>query len=253
MRLILMDESIQCAFKSLLQVVFFYLPIRRPGQEGFYVISVALLYRRIPVISEFCLKTKFTKKEIRMMRTKYLVRSDKGNHELVRVSGKKWYQIAKESKLLPKEQRRYFIRDVIPYDGDYDILYVEVSEDEYREWKHEERIAYRNREQSKNFSFCSLEAELEDEEELYVSNTACTIPGAEDMFFEKNILNALLDALDNWKPWARELLLQWYIKGARRSSTKWLARYCGVTEETARQYRKKFDAFVRNFLKEYSE
>jgi len=184
------------------------------------------------------------------MKRTYLVRSNQENQALVNVSGEEWYQLLNENSHLPKEQRRYFIRDVIIEDEIYDTIVMEVSEDEYKAWKRDAQRSRRNRKYAEQFDLLPLDAPLEVEQDLFLFQTITDCKSSEDAFFTNHVFTDLREALDAWKPWASSLL-QLYIKGERRSSTKWLAKTCGVSVQTARSYKREFESFIRNFVHEY--
>ena len=184
-----------------------------------------------------------------MIRTKYLVRSNREENTLIMVSGKEWYQIVTENKKLPEDQHRYFIRDVIIDNENSDRLIIEGSKEEYKAWRHDEQVARRNREYAQKYDFLPFDAPLEKIQDLFLSETLSDSMSAEDTFFANHVMEEILSSLDKWKPWATNLL-QLYLKGERRSSTKWLAKHCEVSEQTARRYKREFERVLRELLHE---
>ena len=171
---------------------------------------------------------------------------------LIQVSGEEWHNIVLRNKNLPKEQRRYFIKDIIADDGDCDILIIEVTKEEYKVWRRERQITWRNHMLSQQYSFLSIYDKLgEQDEDNVVLETLGTNLSAENDFFCKQLFEDLVSSLEEWKPWGRELLLR-YMRGESRASTKWLAKFCCVSEQTARQYKREFERFVKTFFENFS-
>jgi len=73
----------------------------------------------IPVISEFLISPFISKiqifKEITVMKNTYLVYKDVNaeKKELVVATPQEWHNIMEENKRLPREQRRFFIKECI--------------------------------------------------------------------------------------------------------------------------------------------
>lgn len=79
----------------------------------------------------------------------YLVRSTNTSEApLVEVTGKQWFEIVKENKGLPKSRQRYFIVDQITEGSFVDRIVIEVSEQEYKQWKNERQVLRRKVEQT---------------------------------------------------------------------------------------------------------
>lgn len=183
------------------------------------------------------------------MKIKYLVRSA-DEDRLIQVSGKEWYEITEESNRLPKEQQRYFIRDVIEDRGDMDVLVLEVSKEEYGKWKIYTQWVRRHCVPDKDTPILSLEAPVSELRNIPIIDTLPADNSAEEEYFRAHLLEDLQASLDEWKPWARELL-RLYMNGERQSSTtKWLANTCGVSEQTARRYKQAFKQRVKEFFSE---
>ena len=72
----------------------------------------------------------------------YLVRviSSENEPRLEEISGKEWKQIVSANKILPKEQKRYFMVSRIPVNGGYDRMYIEIPYEEYKTWNSEQTV-----------------------------------------------------------------------------------------------------------------
>jgi len=53
--------------------------------------------------------------------------------------------------------------------------------------------------------------------------------------------------LNNWNPWGIDLL-EFYIAGQKNSCTKEIAVKYKVSEQTARKYKRQFEAFVKKYF-----
>ena len=97
------------------------------------------------------------------------------------------------------------------------------------------------------FEHLSLDAEVDSSEVSSLHECVAPTEKTDQPFLDKRLLPDLEKVLSAWKPWANELL-HLYIEGKRRSSTAWLANYCGVSEQMARRYKKEFEVFVKKFF-----
>jgi hypothetical protein len=182
------------------------------------------------------------------MKKTYLVREtqENGSASLVEISGAAWYALVQKNKVLPKEEQRFFIKDVIWDNGVCDVMQVEVSREEYRAWKTEQQRHWRN--QKEGSTVLSLDAPGCDEDKRTLAEVLIGGQGAEDQFLQAHFMESLREELANWRPWGCRLLDQ-YLQGHRRACTPWLAELCGVSQQTARKYKREFEAFLMNFLR----
>lgn len=178
------------------------------------------------------------------LKTTFLVRKikDDAKSGLVRVSAAEWTKILKENKNLPTEQKRYFIIDCI----DDDRMYIEVSLEEHRDWNIRHTISERNRKFGEKFSFCSLEQDIIDHEgisteDILINNNDSIAESESRIHVEE-----FEAALKSWEPWAYDIYLA-YKAGKRRSCTSEIAKKYGVSEQTARSYKRKFEKCLKNF------
>ena len=70
--------------------------------------------------------------------------------------------------------------------------------------------------------------------------------------FEEDVVSQIFliqlqKALEAWNPWAVDFL-DCYLKGKRTSSTALVADKYNVSQRMARNYKKEFEGFVKNFV-----
>lgn len=75
------------------------------------------------------------------MRTTYLLQEKQldGSTCLVETTAENWHAIVRACAKLPTDQRRYFIRDVIPDDKGVDCMFIETTKETWQEWDREQR------------------------------------------------------------------------------------------------------------------
>lgn len=163
-----------------------------------------------------------------------------------------WLGLVEANKLLPPSQRRYFIRDYIADGYELDCMVIEVSRQEYCTWNREHMAAERNRSTGKKFQHLSLDVKLfsADEGES-LQDSLITANLMEDMVCERMLIENLRVSLAHWKPWANGLL-DLYLQGQKKSCTAALAAKYGVSQQTARKYKRQFENFIKNFLSDVS-
>lgn len=181
------------------------------------------------------------------MKTTYLIKSENPemNGALVEITGKEWYEITKLNATLPKEKRRYFIRDTILDGNDSDTIVIEVDQSVYRKWKAEHQALWRHSRENDGIVTLSLDMPIRNGDTLSLMDTVEGTVAAESVYFSEKRIEDLKAALAKWKPWALGLLDE-YMNGSRHI-TKWLADQCGVSEQMARRYRRSFEEFVKKF------
>ena len=175
------------------------------------------------------------------MKTTYLVNDIQadGTCGLIETTAEHWRNITKNNKLLPKADRRYFIKDIIREPGVFDCMIVEVPYTDYLRWDAERSQSTRNRKLKKTYKHCSLDAGHAD---LIPVNYSFE----ETVLGERTVLE-LRDALANWHPWGLDFL--WlYLNGKQTKSASVIARKYGVSKRQARRYKAQFETFVKDFL-----
>lgn len=175
------------------------------------------------------------------MKTTYLIHAPQpdGNTVLVETTAEHWRNIAKNNKLLPKEDQRYFIKEVIREPGVFDCMIVEVPYADYLRWDAERSRPTRNRRLKKAYQHFSLDAGHAD---LIPVNYSFE----ETVLGERTVLE-LRDALANWHPWGLDFL--WlYLNSKQAKSASVIAQKYGVSKRQARRYKAQFETFVKDFL-----
>ena len=175
------------------------------------------------------------------MKTTYLVndRQPDGNVALIETTAERWREIVKANKLLPKEERRYFVVDIINEPGVFDSMIIEVPYEEYLTWDVERNRMIRNKILKKRFQHFSVDAGFTD-----TTPTPCDCEGS---ILGEMMICRLLDALAQWHPWGLDFF--WlYLNGQKGSSTSVVAEKYGVSLRQARRYKEQFEKFVKNFF-----
>ena len=80
------------------------------------------------------------------MKTTYLIKSiqSDGSTALVETSAEHWHEITENNKGPSKDERRYFITDIISESGNLDCMIIEVAYEEYLRWMVERSQTMRN-------------------------------------------------------------------------------------------------------------
>ena len=92
------------------------------------------------------------------MRTTYLLQEKQldGSTCLVETTAENWHAIVRACAKLPTDQRRYFIRDVIPDDKGVDCMFIETTKETWQEWDREQRRIRDNLQHRKQYEHCLL-------------------------------------------------------------------------------------------------
>ena len=173
------------------------------------------------------------------MKTTYLVndRQPDGHVALVETTAERWREIVKENKLLPKEERRYFVVDIINEPGVFDSMIIEVPYEEYLAWDAERNRTTRNRSFKKQFQHFSADVGSAD--------TILSQCAYEETTMSEMSICELCSALANWHPWGLDFL-KLYLKGQKGMSTAVVAQKYGVSQRQARSYRAQFEKFIKS-------
>lgn len=183
------------------------------------------------------------------MKTTFLVYKDTTakEKELCVATHDEWDAILKANRGLPCEQRRYFILDCIEDNNQLDCMYIETSFEEYKTWHSKHIYKQRLRAIEKTYIKLSLDFEVPETNGCILYDA---IPNGTD--FEKELtdeyeIEQLRKLLQQWKPWANELL-DYYLEGKKASCTKEMSRKLGISEQTMRKRKKEFESIVATFL-----
>lgn len=183
------------------------------------------------------------------MKTTYLMNKLQadGTIQLTVVGHEEWLAVVKANKLLPLENQRYFIRDCISDNGDLDWMIIETTREDYLEWHREQTASERNRTWMQTFQKQSLDAEISIEDgTTTLHDMASDMDSIEENYFSQLWIEDLRKALDEWKPWANDLL-NMYLQGQGRSCADVLARKYGISQRMIRKYKVQLKIFIKNF------
>ena len=174
------------------------------------------------------------------MKTTYLINSVQldGSTALAETTAEHWREIVRKNKQLPKEERRYFIDDIIREPGVFDCVIVEVPYKDYLHYDSMRTLLGRNRILKKTYHHFSID-------DGFSAEIPCDYDLEETVLADKMICE-LRDALKEWQPWGIDFL-RLYLNGQKGSSVSIVARKYGVSLRQARRYKDQFNAFVKNF------
>lgn len=184
------------------------------------------------------------------MNTTYLFKEEttNGQKKLRIGTGQEFDEIKLQNRSLPVEERRYFIKEKSLDVENPDILFIEVSREEYIQWNRENNARYKNTLAGQTYSMESLESVLNavahgkvDEAALYDYEA-----GYEEVL-DQAWLDELRKNLMEWRPWAGDLL-DAYLEGEVSICSGMLAKKYGVSLQTTRKYVRQFEQRLKSFL-----
>lgn len=177
------------------------------------------------------------------MKTTYLIRSTQadGSTVLVETSAEHWHEIVENNKLLPKNERRYFITDTINEFGVFDCMIMEVPYADYLPWHSGRSPEARNRVLRKTYQHVSIDAGS-------LENTV-SISNMEDMVEGSVLVAELRNALQIWNTWA-VFVLDMYLGNHHSDAIPFIMAQCSVSKSTAYRYIGQFKSFIKKFLSE---
>ena len=184
------------------------------------------------------------------MKTTYLAFNEINNPNsgLKVITQKEWDDILKKNRTLPRDERRFFIKDTIDDENSLDIMFIEVSRNEYNKWNVEKVKSYKCNKYKSKFSFVSLDDPVTGfSEDLTIEDIVSSDYNLEDDSLEHIENQELRYTLANWKPWA-ETMLDFYLEG-RQSESRFLAKTFGISAQAVNKRKIKFEEFVKNFFR----
>lgn len=186
------------------------------------------------------------------MKNTYLVYKDVNaeEKELVVATPQEWHSIMEENKRLPREQRRFFIKDCISDFEDIDCLYIETSREEYNRWHSRYEVSVQKRKCEKGYRMLSLDYFSDGDDNIPLQNVLASSEDVEKEVGSDMMMQELRRRLNEWKPWANELL-DFYLAGKRASATRFFIQKYGISGTTVQKRKHQLDEFVKNFLKKY--
>lgn len=184
------------------------------------------------------------------MKKTYLVkqRTADGQDRLVSVSYKEWKTLLEENQQLSPVHKHYFIVDRIVDMGEMDMMYIEVTLEEYRQWNRKRMVEVRKYHARRQVRVYSLDAPLGGREgTLCLGHTIASTYQMEDQVCDLVLMMELRSMLKTQAPWYVDLL-DAYLKGEKRTCTKILAPKYGVSAQTIRKYKRQFEELIKKFL-----
>lgn len=182
------------------------------------------------------------------MKTTYLIYQDKSSNKLVVADEQEWKAITAQNLGCPKDQRRYFIADIIVDGDEMDCMIIETTEEEHREWCNERKPVYRNLQAQKLIKFLSLDTTFDTgaEENSLLAFLSCEKDEIGKVQSDIAI-EQLRTALREWKPWAEDML-DLYLQGKKHKCASTLAPKYGLTMRSIQLNMRKFEEFTKKFL-----
>lgn len=181
------------------------------------------------------------------MRTTYLLQEKQldGSTCLVETTAENWHAIVRACAKLPTDQRRYFIRDVIPDDKGVDCMFIETTKETWQEWDREQRRIRDNLQHRKQYEHIPVESMLTMQDDI-LANAGLESEDIADSAVSCLTCAQLRQSVAEWHKWA-PMLMDYYMDGKKTSCTAEVARRCGVSEQVARKYKRQFEKFVGTF------
>ena len=183
-----------------------------------------------------------------MIKSTFLVRDESAAlPALKEVSRDEWHAIISRNKTLPPSEQRYFISDILAEDGDVDIMIMETDCNSYKKWHVENNARCKILKSKVGKKLFSLDAEPGTLECAVVTSALSDGIEIEEPIHNDLAVAALKEAAASWEPWAGDLL-EYYLKGEKRTCTKPLARKYGVCDFTVRRWKKEFEKRCKKFF-----
>lgn len=182
------------------------------------------------------------------MKITYLIYPDKSAQKLVVADQEEWKAIVARNAGCPKDQRRYFIADIIVDGDEMDCMIIETTEGEHRRWCNERKPIYRNLQAQKLIKFLSIDATFDTGTEE--NSLLAFLPSETNEIgnVQSDIaMEQLRVALREWRPWAEDML-DFYLSGDKRTCSSFFALRYGISDRQVRTYKKQFEDFVKKFL-----
>ena len=184
------------------------------------------------------------------MNTTYLFKEETNNgQKKLRIgTGQEFDKIKLQNRSLPVEERRYFIKEKSLDAENPDILFIEVSREEYIQLNRENNARYKNSLAGQTYSMVSLESVMNavahgkvDEAALYDYEA-----GYEECLADL-LLEELCEELRKWKPWAEDMLRTYMTGGTEVCAIQFAEKY-GFSKTTSWRYVRQFEQKVKKFL-----
>ena len=142
------------------------------------------------------------------MKTTVLVYIDRENTSMgMRIASQEEFtKILIKNKELPLQERRLFTKDVIADTDGLDVMYIETGLSEYQKWNSKQTYRNRIQNEKRNYKFLSTDTLCANEDAGALTDFVADSFCVEKAVVEKETMRQLRAALENWKPWANEVL-----------------------------------------------
>ena len=177
-----------------------------------------------------------------------MIYQDKTSKKLVIADEQQWKEITAQNLSCPKDQRRYFIADIIVDGDEMDCMIIETTEEEHRRWCTERKPIYRNLKAQKLVKVLSIDATFDTGTEE--NSLLAFLPSETNEIgnVQSDIaMEQLRVALREWKPWAEDML-DLYLQGKKHKCASTLAPKYGLTMRSIQLNMRKFEEFTKKFL-----
>ncbi len=183
------------------------------------------------------------------MKTTYLIyKQINGIRQLTAATQAEWDAILKKNKQLPLSEQRRFMKDCFEDGGELDCMYIEVPTLEHREWNSKNTVQQRKRKKEALHTHLSLDTSVSDADHESLHECVPSDFNLERLATDRVLIEELRQALRKWKPWAEELL-ELYLFGKKRSSTKVLCEKYHLSYRAVQKRKAAFEKFILDFLK----
>ena len=186
------------------------------------------------------------------MKNTFLVFNDKTNPTsgLHVATPQEWNQILKRNKTLPRDQRRFFIKDAFEDFGEIDCMYIETTREEYNKWHSEKVYSERKRGYGTQYEMISMHTELPEQNELTYEDIIADGFNLEETVLEGAKIEVLKNKLAQWKTWGAEML-ELYLAGKKEQATFIISEEYGVSTRQVQRWKMLFERYVKRFFEKY--
>ena len=184
-----------------------------------------------------------------MKRTTILIYKDSTDPKkgLKEATQEEWSAILKSNKGLPMCERRCFIEDSFEDCGVIDRMFIDVSYDAYTEWHREDVLKGKNMNAKKEYRLLSMDCQIKGSDGESLMDTLSNDIDIESIVLTGMMYKELRKALDEWRPWANELL-DYYLSGDKKRCAKILGEREGISAVTMHNRKKALEQFIKNFF-----
>ena len=144
-------------------------------------------------------------------------------------------------------ERRCFIEDSFEDCGVIDRMFIEVSYDAYKEWHREDVLKGKNMNAKKEYRQLSVDCQIKGSDGETLIDILPSNIDLEAMALTEMMYKELRRALEEWRPWANELL-DYYLSGNKKKCAKILGERDGVTAVTMHKRKKALEQFIKKFF-----